>query len=201
MLIFTSLTTFVTLLHLDKFHFGSPVFTASAAAWAWLVVYVAVPPLLLAALVFQRRSPGSDRPGNNDLPKWIVACLYVAAGAMAILGPTALLNPDAFSQVWPWPVTPLTARAIGAWLLALAVAAAEAADANDVADVRGLARAFTALGALQLLALARYGNELDWVSPSAWIYLLFVGGIAATGVGMMMAPVRATSRAPATGVG
>src|SRR6266540_4814174 len=34
-----------TALHLDRFHLASPVLVAQLVAWAWLIVYLVVPPL------------------------------------------------------------------------------------------------------------------------------------------------------------
>src|ERR671923_107929 len=49
-LIFTTLTLIVTLLHLDKFHFNDPRLITRGAAWAWSIVY-AVVPLLMTVLL------------------------------------------------------------------------------------------------------------------------------------------------------
>ena len=189
-LTFTSLTTLVTILHIDRFHFDAAEPTAVAAAWAWTLVYLAVPPLLAAALWLQNKSPGIDPPGSDDLPRAIVIVLYAQAAVFATLGLIALIAPERLASLWPWELTPLTGRAIGAWLIALTVAAVEVAEANDVEDVQGFARAYAALDALQLGALARYGDALDWNGPAAWIYVTFVVGVLATGAAILVAKPR-----------
>jgi hypothetical protein len=54
--IFTTLTLVATLLHADRFHFGSPILFARFAAWFWLVIYSVVPPAMLLIGVRQLRS-------------------------------------------------------------------------------------------------------------------------------------------------
>ena len=40
---FTFLTLIVTLIHIDRFHFGNPRFITVAGTWVWLAVYISVP--------------------------------------------------------------------------------------------------------------------------------------------------------------
>jgi hypothetical protein len=173
-LIFTGLTLIVTLLHLDRFHFNDPNLLTRGAAWAWLVVYAIVPPLMGVLLVMQLRAPGGDPPRGVPLPGWVRAMLTVHALIMIPLGVGLLLAPQAISGLWPWMLTPLTGRAIGAWSLALGVAAAHARWENDWARVQVATISYTVFGVFELIALARYPGALDWSTPQAWIYVLFL---------------------------
>ena len=58
-------------------------------------------------------------------------------------------------------LTPLTARAVGAWLVGLGVAAAHARLLDDRASLRPLAITGVLFGVLQGLAALRFGEELD----------------------------------------
>ena len=64
-LVFTTTTFIVTLVHLDVFHMDS------FFGWAWLVTYGLLPPSVLAVLVHQRRSGGGDPPRRAPLPTWL----------------------------------------------------------------------------------------------------------------------------------
>ena len=57
--LFTTLTLVATLLHLDKFHLNSPIFSAMVAAYLWLAIYIAVPIAMLILLIYQIRLQGS----------------------------------------------------------------------------------------------------------------------------------------------
>jgi len=76
--------------------------------------------------------------------------------------------------MWPWPLTALTGRAVGAWLIGIGIAAGQATWENDRFRVQAVMVSFVAFSLLQLLALARYGNELAWESLSAWLYILII---------------------------
>ncbi len=181
-LLFTTLTLMVTLLHLDRFHFASPSLHTRAGTWAWLLVYAVVPVLLGLLLLRQRTVPGSDLPRRAPLPVWIRAVLTLQAIVMIPLGLALLVAPLTAAPLWPWALTPLTGRAIGAWLTSLGVAAAHSVWENDWARVRVAVRSYLVLSLLQGMALLRYGGEMRWESASAWTYLLVLLSIFVVGL-------------------
>jgi hypothetical protein len=181
-LIFTTLTLVVTLLHLVQFHLNDPNLITRGAAWAWLMVYVIVPPLMGVLLFRQLRVPGGDPPRQAPLPGWVRAILIIHAAIMIPLGLALLIAPAATIGLWPWMLTPLTGRAIGAWSLALGIAAAQAFWENDWARVHVATMSYTVFGALELLALIRYTGNVDWNKPQAWIYVLFLVSVLVVGV-------------------
>jgi hypothetical protein len=60
---FTTLTLVATLVHLDRFHFGSQNPFANAAAWLWLGIYAFGPPAMIIAWIrqFLKRDPDPSR--------------------------------------------------------------------------------------------------------------------------------------------
>lgn len=181
-LIFTTLTLIATLLHLDRFHLNDPNLLTRVAAWVWLAVYAIVPPVMAVLLVLQMRVPGYDPPRQAPLPRWIHLILRLHAVVMLPLGAALFLAPQAAAPLWPWMLTPLTARAVGAWLLALGVAAAHSSRENDWQRVHIATISYTVLGFFQLLALARYPQVVDWTMPAAWIYVVFLVSILLVGL-------------------
>ena len=175
-LLFTGLMLVATLLHLDRFHLDS------AFGWVWLAVYVVVPPLMLALLVHQLRVPGRDPPRRAPLRPWLRLVLCFHAAVLLALGAALFLLPQTAAPLWPWMLTPLTGRAIGAWLLALGVAAAHLSWENDVERGHVAMPGYAVLGGLELVALARYPGALDWGEPRAWVYLLFLLSVLAVGL-------------------
>ncbi len=73
-LAFVWLTLIATLIHLDLFHLDDGPFTAKAAAWTWLVIYVVEPPVLLLAFVLQLRTPGGNPPASIACRTAIAPC-------------------------------------------------------------------------------------------------------------------------------
>ncbi len=191
-LTFTTLTTVATALHLDKFHFAGPEPITLVANWAWMIVYCFVPPILLILLIHQLRQTVGDPPRTLPLPIWIRSILFFQALAMLGFGITFFIFPERAPSLWPWMLTPLTARVVGAWLLGMAVAAGGALKENDLARARGPIVCYAVLGFLQAIALARYANFrspgnrlpiLHWDAAAAWIYLAFVLSVLFLGVG------------------
>jgi len=189
-LLFTTLTLLATLLHLDRFHLDT------ASGWVWLAVYAAVPPVMLALFVRQLRVPGGDPPRRAPLPRWLRLVLGLQAALLLVVGAVLFLAPQLTTPLWPWMLTPLTARAVGAWLLALGLGAAHLIRENDWERGRVAMPSSAVLGALELVALARYPGALDWSGPRAWVFLLFVVSILAVGLYGWRAAARVPSREP-----
>ncbi len=182
LLLFVVLTLAATLLHLDKFHFDSPGTIARVTAWAWLAVYILVPVATLVLLVSQMRSAGPDSLRGPALPTWLRGLLAVQAFIMLVVGIPLFLAPGVVAPAWPWSLTPLTAQAIGAWLVGFGVAAAHSVLENAWERTYITFAACIVFGILQLAVLARFAGSLQWASPGAWMYLLFFISISFTGL-------------------
>jgi hypothetical protein len=172
-LTFTTLTLVATLMHLDRFHFNEADPIPVVAAWAWMVVYVAVPPLLALAVILQLRTPGFDPAKSAPLPGWLRVFFAIQAVITLLVGLSLFLAPASAAWLWPWPLTPLTSRAIAAWLIAFAVAGFGVAAENDRPSTFGPAQSYTALGVLQLLAIWRFSGDIDWQHAAALPYVAF----------------------------
>lgn len=175
--LFTTLTLVVTLVHFDRFHFSSPTPGAQGAAWFWLAIYAGVPVAMLLIGWLQVRVPGGDPPRGPAPPAWMRIVVLVQGGGMLAWGVALLLAPAVAGPVWPWALTPLTARAIGAWFVGLGFAALHAIRENDFARIRPLEGGYAAFAVLQFVAIARYSGEVTWSSPAAWTYLALLSSI------------------------
>ena len=184
MLLFVVLTLVATLLHLDKFHFNSSDMIARFTAWAWLGTYILVPVATLVLLVTQMRSAGAgaDSVRGSALPSWLRGLLAVQALVMLVVGIALFVAPDVVAPAWPWSLTPLTAQAIGAWLVGFGLAAAHSVLENAWERTYITFAASIVFGILQLAVLVRFAGSVQWTSPAAWLYLLFFISITFTGL-------------------
>jgi hypothetical protein len=80
---------------------------------------------------------------------------------MLAIGLYLFIAPASGDALWPWDLTPLTARAIGAFVAGFGASALHAVAANDLARFDGAALAYAALGALELVAVARYAGDRE----------------------------------------
>jgi hypothetical protein len=187
-LVFTVLTLVVTLVHLDKFHLGAEQPTsARLVTWGWLAIYAGVPLAMIAALVLQARSSAAATDAvRRPLPVGLRLCLVVLAVVLLGAGVALLVAPTWAAGVWSWPLSPLTARAIGAWLVGLGWAAAHAWLADDAERVRPIGLTAVAFVLLESVALARFGDALDWSGLQAAAYAAGLVWIGAVGVWILL---------------
>lgn len=186
--VFTWLTTIATALHLDRLHLRTPGTgpVAEPAAWIWLAVYVVVPVAMTVVLVRDpvRRGTTLRAPGPRAgvvLPGWLAALLAVEGLVMGVAGVVLFVAPGTGAAWWPWALTPFTARAVAAWLLAFALAAGASVAQGDLGTLRPAPLAYTAFGALELLALARFSGDLDPSSPRTAGYVGLMLAVTVTG--------------------
>ena len=186
--VFTVLTLVATLVHLPAFHLGGgQPLAGRVVAWVWLAVYVVVPLAMVVISVVQHRVPAPDPPRVRRLPPAVRATLALLLVVLAVVGSGLFAAPGATAAWWPWELTPLTARAVGAWLVGLAVAAGHALVEDDLARVKPLGPTAVAFAVLQAVALARHGGEVEWSSASAWVYLAGLGTLLAVGSWIVVA--------------
>jgi len=190
--VFTTLTLVVTLVHLGNFHLGDEhAGVTRAVTWGWIAVYALVPLLMLLAWWWQHRS-GAQVPPPAGLPVPVRAVLAVLAVALVALGVALLVAPGWADAAWPWPLTPLTGRAVGAWNVGLGVAAGHAWLVDDPGSLGPVGVTGVLFGVLQAVALLRYGDELDWGSVPAVGYVAALCGITAVGAYLLLASRRAS---------
>jgi hypothetical protein len=169
-LLFTVITTIVTLLHLDRFHLTSGFPFAILVAWIWLFVYIFDPIGLAIAFFLQLRLPQVDPPRNSPLPAWYRGALVLLGILFMLVGLAMLLATGMMIAAWPWQLSPLTCRALGAWGVAVGFIMIHSAWENDWTRLRGMTIALTLFGVLQVISLLRLSQDVDWSRPGAIIY-------------------------------
>ena len=186
-LVFTVLTLVATLVHLDRFHLRAGGPAARAAAWFWLAVYVSVPVVMVVLLALQQRTGGGQPPLAQPLPRWLAVALAAEGAVMFVVGAVLFVSPGTLA--WPWPLSALTSRAIGAWLVSFGLAAGLAVAEADLPRLRAPATAYLVFGLAELAALLRYTDTLAWGSAPVLAYAVFLVLVTATAA----AGVRLTS--------
>jgi hypothetical protein len=106
--LFATLLGLATIEHWDRFSHGNPAF------WLWAGLYFAAPLLVVAAWLANQRyaaRPAPDEPRLGRMARGVVAGMGMLAG---LTGLWLFLAPERAITVWPWALTPLTARVVGA---------------------------------------------------------------------------------------
>ena len=192
-LAFTILTMAATLIHLGTFHLSEGPASAVAAGWAWLIVYVTVPPafLFLVVLVFARPDEPVPAPRSAAFPRWFRAYVLLLGAAFTAFGVILFLAPGAAEDFWPWALTALTSRAVAAWLVGVGVTMVLTGWDGDRRRSHGPMVTAVVLGPLLLVAVARYGGDVDWGRPGAWGYVVAMLLVLAMGVAGLLLERRA----------
>jgi hypothetical protein len=106
--VFASLMGIATIVHWNRFHHGHVAF------WLWVLLYFTTPLLIVVVWLRNRRY---DVPADPDelLLSVPAARVLAAVGVLAlVVGLFLYLLPAAAMALWPWSLTPLTSRVLGA---------------------------------------------------------------------------------------
>jgi hypothetical protein len=191
-LVFTIATLAASLLHLDRFHFGSPVPIARYAAYFWMGVYVLIPLAMVAVLIIQERRPDSAPP-PVAMPAALAGAVLVQGILLLVVGSTLFTMPAVATVLWPWQLTPLTARVVAAWLGAFGLCGILAWRSRDLARLDAAAWAYGLLAVLELVVIIRFPATVRWSAPAIWVYLAVALSILVTSA---YALVRLRRRSP-----
>jgi hypothetical protein len=121
---FLAITTFTwfmliaTLLHWNRFSLGTLGFAL------WSILYI-ITPVLVPVLWYYNQRTDSGQPEASDLivpdaVRWVMRLAGLLALFLALAG---LFFPNFLISIWPWTLTPLTARVISGWMALLGVGA------------------------------------------------------------------------------
>jgi hypothetical protein len=200
--VFTVLTLIPTLIHLHILHLTNGGPGARLAAWIWLAIYIGVPIACLFVVVQQEQyawgargvsprelaQPRSIARLDRPMPSWLRSVLAAqgtllfGVGAVMFLGGAKVHHlPEGAMSFWPWPLTPLSAQMLGAWLIALAVATALTIWERDLSRLLVPAATYTAFGVFQLLVALRYWEQVRSDYLWGWAYLGMLVSITLTG--------------------
>jgi len=179
---FTSITLAATLLHLDKFHLNSANPLTLIATYAWLGLYILEPPALIIMLFVQLRAPGGDLPRTRPLPVWFRAIIGLQASVLLLIAILLFVAPQVMIPLWPWSLTPLTARVMSAWLFSFGIVGWQVVWENDWSRVRIAMIGYALLGILGFSALLRSAGDIIAGAPYLWVYLAWLASMLFIGV-------------------
>jgi hypothetical protein len=168
---FASLMGIATVLHWNRFIHGNLAF------WLWVGLYFTTPFIVFAVFFVNRREYVPAGDGDVTIPR-AVAAVMVAGGTAAVLTAAFLfLFPSRALDVWPWQLTPLTARVLGA-IFALGSAGLGAYRERRWTAARLLLQVEAIMLVLILVAGARAHAEFDASRTLTWI--VDIGFVAVT---------------------
>jgi hypothetical protein len=173
---FASLLGIVTILHWDRFNHSHISFIA------WAGLYFTTPFIVLAVWL-RNRGQDSGQPASTEI--MIPYAVRFSVGAIGIvtliISLVLFLWPAVMIGVWPWTLSPLTARVMSAMFsLPGVVGLGIALDRRwSAAEIILQSQGFSIL--LILLAVVLAWNDFDWTKVGS---LIFVGGLSIMLIGV-----------------
>jgi hypothetical protein len=171
-----------TLIHFDRFFLGTVNF------YVWFAIYILLPVVLPTIWWLNRTHDPGPQPTDLLLSRTISFIAGATGVLFTLLSLLLILAPSTAASFWPWTLTPLVSRVIGAWLLFIATGLL-----CMVFERRYIAYRYYLLPAsfwfaiLFLASLFHMGN-FDFARPASyvWFALTALASLAALGAFLLM---------------
>jgi hypothetical protein len=167
---FTWIMAVATALHWANFNHGHHAFVL------WVALYAVTPVLVPAVWLVNRRTDPRERTaGAGRLPRGVRA-IGGGLGALVTVSALALfLSPEVMIGVWPWTVSPFTARILTGWFVLFGVVDLAAVLDSRWSATRILVQSQMLGFALVLAGAVRVWHNFDQSNVLTWGV---VGGMA-----------------------
>ena len=187
-----------TLIHFDRFNHGHAPFLGAFAFWGWTIVYI-ISPLAVFAIWWSNRAtdPREPVPGDPVLSHTtLLAARAVGLGAL-IAAAIFFISPSTAINIWPWKLTPLTARVIASFTAQVGVGAMVLSFDRRWSGWRLIIQTFFVATGFLLVGAARAWDDFDHNDVTTYLY---IGGLLAADLALLIlyrgAERRARAAAP-----
>ena len=173
---FATLMGIATILHWDKFTHSNVAF------WLWVALYFTTPFLIAGVYLANRRFEDQGAADEVVVPESmarVIGGIGVLAVAMTVF---LFVFPQRAIDLWPWTLTPLTARVMGA-IFALGLAAVGAFTERRWSAYRLMVQVEIVMLVLILAAGVRSAGDWDPSNVLTWLFAAgFTGVLVASAV-------------------
>jgi hypothetical protein len=190
---FTIMMLIATILHWSRFDINHFPFQL------WLILYV-VTPVLVPWLWWRNRvtDPKVPEIGDVVMPVFVRVGVRLVGLALLLVSITSFIWPTVLIQVWPWTLTPLTARVLMGWGVLLGVGNIAISTDSRWSAWRVAVSSIFIWHFLYLIGSFIHAGDFKDGQWFNWYNLSVVGLLAATAV--LYAWVRTTQRRNMTAV-
>lgn len=180
---FAALMLVATLIHWDRFNHGDAPFLGAFSFYAWVVVYVVSPFAVLAIWARnQRFDPRTSDPAEPIVPQSVRLASGAFAAAALLAATVFYLRPATAIDIWPWQLTPLTARVLASFTAQVGIGALLLSRDARWSSWRLLIQTFFVATALLLVGAIRAFGDVGG-DVSTWVYLT---GLVGTGLALLV---------------
>lgn len=193
--VFAALMLIATLIHWDRFNHGDAPFLAAFAFWGWTIVYI-IAPLVVFALWWRNRAtdPREPAPGEPLMSRAVLLAARAFAVVALVAATIFFLSPTTAIDVWPWELTPLTARVLASFTAQVGVGALVLSFDHRWSTWRLIVQTFFVATVLLLVGAARGWGDFD---KDDFMTYMYIGGLVAADLALLILYVRAERQARA----
>jgi len=179
--LFSTMQLVATIIHWDKFSVGSIPF------YVWFASYLLPPPIFISGYLWHQRRTASRFGSSEDpLPVWLNRLLIICGGLLTIGAILVFIFPALLIPIFPWQLTPLTARSFSAWLIAVGTLMLSMSRENDRTRSRLATPMLILILPALLLQMVRFANEVNWSNPVLWMGLILFAIVGFCGLYLAM---------------
>lgn len=165
---FASLLGIATILHWDRFNHNHISF------WAWAGLYFTTPFIILAIWLGNRQQDhGEIHYRDVVIARWIRILIGIVGAVTLLISLLLFIQPAVMIAQWPWQLSPLTARVMGAMFALPGVVGLGIAFDRRWSAARIILQSQSFSILLILIAAVRAYSEFNWAMPASWLF--FVG--------------------------
>ena len=175
--LFSTVQLAATFLHWDKFSVGTVPF------YVWLASYLLPPPIFVIAYIWhQSKASASSADSNQPLPLWLKRLLVGVGSFLTVAAALVFFFPTFLIPIFPWQLTPLTARSLSGWLTAIGALMLTMSWENDQTRVRLATPMLILVLPVLLVQMLRYAGQVDWGNAVLWIGLILFAVVGFCGL-------------------
>ncbi|CAN5819718.1 hypothetical protein BH23CHL2_BH23CHL2_34400 [soil metagenome] len=168
--VFASIMAILTVIHWDLFNHDHLAFIL------WVILYAIAPPLVFGLWFWNRGTdPNMRQKSDPAVPALIRTALLVAGVVSLATAVWMFFLPDSAIDIWPWQLSPLTARIMSGWIALGGTAAVLLARDSRWSAWRIPFETTLIWAALVAIAIVRAESNFDWGSASSWLFVAIVG--------------------------
>ena len=165
--LFSTVQLAATFLHWDKFSVGTVPF------YVWFASYLLPPPIFLAAHLWHQRKADPQIVASDDpVPSWLNRLLVIFGSILTVIAALTFIFPNWLIPIFPWQLTPLTARSLSGWLIAVGTIMLSMSRENDRTRARLATPMFILILPALLMQMLRFADQVNWGSLVLWVGLL-----------------------------